>query len=72
MCCFRDVAAVCGLKTVAEFVESEEVLIELRRIGIDYAQGFLMHRPEPLENLFSTRTVVELTANSEVSRLVAR
>ncbi len=72
VCCFRDVAAVTGLKTVAEFVESDEVLAELRRIGIDFAQGFLIHRPEPLDNLFTACTVVELSPNSKVSRLTPR
>ena len=72
VCCFRDVAAVTGLKTVAEFVESEEVLAELRRIGIDFAQGFLIHRPEPLDNLFAARTMVELDSNPGVSRLAVR
>ena len=72
VCCFRDVAAVTGLKTVAEFVESDEVLAELRRIGIDFAQGVLIHRPEPLDDLFAARTVVELSSHSKVSRLAAR
>ncbi len=72
VCCFRDVAAVTGLKTVAEFVESEDVLTELRRIGIDFAQGFLIHRPEPLENLFAARTVVEINPSSSQSRLAVR
>ena len=72
VCCFRDVAAVTGLKTVAEFVESEEVLTELRRIGIDFAQGFFIHRPEPLENLFTAHTMVELSSSPRVSRLAAR
>jgi diguanylate cyclase (GGDEF)-like protein/PAS domain S-box-containing protein len=49
--CFRDVAGICGLKTIAEFVERKDVLAELRRIGVDYAQGFLIHRPEPLDLL---------------------
>ena len=72
VCCFRDVAAVTGLKTVAEFVESEEVLAELRRIGIDFAQGFLIHRPEPLNNLVVAQTVLELNHKSTVARLAAR
>ena len=29
-----------------------EVLARVREIGIDYAQGFLLHRPEPIERLF--------------------
>jgi diguanylate cyclase (GGDEF)-like protein/PAS domain S-box-containing protein len=51
--CFVDVARVVGVKTVAEFVDRPEVLARVRQIGIDYAQGFLLHRPEPIENLFS-------------------
>lgn len=48
--CFRDVAAICGIQTVAECVETEEVPDELRKLRIDFAQGQLIHHPEPLEN----------------------
>jgi diguanylate cyclase (GGDEF)-like protein len=40
-----------GLKTVAEFVESEQVLDCLRKIGIEYAQGDYLHQPEPIATL---------------------
>jgi diguanylate cyclase (GGDEF)-like protein len=40
-----------GLKTVAEYVESEQTLALLREIGVDYVQGNGVHRPEPLESL---------------------
>jgi len=40
-----------GLKTIAEYVESEAVLSQLRAIGVDFAQGNYLHRPEPLETL---------------------
>jgi diguanylate cyclase (GGDEF)-like protein/PAS domain S-box-containing protein len=49
--CFVDVARVVGVKTVAEFVDRPEVYQRVRSIGIDYAQGFLLHRPEPIENM---------------------
>lgn len=42
------VGSVLGLKTIAEFVESEATLQRLCDIGVDYAQGFAIHRPEPL------------------------
>lgn len=42
-----NVGKILGLKTVAEFVENDEILAELRRIGVDYAQGYGVHRPEP-------------------------
>lgn len=54
--CFHQVAQVVGLKTVAEFVECEQVLEALREIGIDYAQGYLIHRPEPLDELVAEFT----------------
>ena len=40
-----------GLKTVAEYVESDQILAMLRQIGVDYVQGNGVHCPEPLENL---------------------
>lgn len=45
---------VVGLKTIAEFVESEAVRIELAALGVDYAQGFGLHRPEPLDDCSTT------------------
>lgn len=35
-----------GIKTVAEFIESEEILECVKRIGIDYGQGYALGRPE--------------------------
>jgi len=40
-----------GLKTVAEYVESDEILAILRQIGVDFVQGNAVHSPEPLETL---------------------
>ena len=42
---------VMGKLTIAEFVESEEILQALREIGVDYAQGFAVGRPRPLAEL---------------------
>ncbi len=47
--CFIDVARVANLKTVAEFVDDPAVLIVLRQMGVDFAQGFLIHRPESID-----------------------
>jgi EAL domain-containing protein (putative c-di-GMP-specific phosphodiesterase class I) len=40
-----------GLKTVAEYVESEQTLALLRQIGVDYVQGNGVHRPRAAGNL---------------------
>ena len=47
----QNVAAVMGLKTVAEFVEDEATMVRLKAIGVDFAQGYGIHRPEPLVGL---------------------
>ena len=38
---------VMGKRTIAEFVESTEVLAALARIGVDYAQGYGIAKPAP-------------------------
>ncbi|MDA8384203.1 MAG: EAL domain-containing protein [Betaproteobacteria bacterium] len=43
------IARVMGMKTVAEFVDDEAILESLRKIEVDYVQGYAIHVPEPLE-----------------------
>ncbi|MFW5812207.1 MAG: putative bifunctional diguanylate cyclase/phosphodiesterase [Alkalispirochaetaceae bacterium] len=38
-----------GLKTIAEYVKDEQILQQLRELGVDYVQGFALYRPAPLE-----------------------
>jgi diguanylate cyclase (GGDEF)-like protein len=44
----HNIAAAMGIRTMAEWVEDEETLLRLREIGVDYAQGYWLGRPEPL------------------------
>jgi diguanylate cyclase (GGDEF)-like protein/PAS domain S-box-containing protein len=45
------VGKALGIETVAECVESQAVLDELQRLGIDYAQGYFLAKPEPIDRL---------------------
>jgi len=45
------VGRALGIATVAECVETEAVLNELKRIGVDFAQGYYLARPLPIEQL---------------------
>ena len=40
---------VAGMKTIAEFVENKDIQVKLTEMGVDYAQGFGLHKPESLE-----------------------
>jgi diguanylate cyclase (GGDEF)-like protein len=51
------IAKVMGKSTVAEFVESDEMLAALREIGVDYAQGYAIGKPLPFESVYP-RTAV--------------
>lgn len=42
----NQVGQVMGIKTIAEFVEDQATLEALRRLGVDYGQGYHLHRPE--------------------------
>lgn len=43
------IARVLGIQTIAEFVEDDATLHILREIGVDYAQGYGIHKPAPLQ-----------------------
>jgi EAL domain-containing protein (putative c-di-GMP-specific phosphodiesterase class I) len=42
---------VMGLKTIAEFVENEDILKCLGELGVDYAQGYHIGRPVSLDEV---------------------
>lgn len=46
-----NVAQSMSLHTIAEFVENDAVIERLRLMGVDYAQGFGIARPQPLHEL---------------------
>lgn len=37
------------IRTIAEFVENEQTLVAIRHIGVDYAQGYYISKPVPIE-----------------------
>jgi diguanylate cyclase (GGDEF)-like protein/PAS domain S-box-containing protein len=45
----NNVGHVMGLHTIAEFAENDEIINMLREIGVDYAQGYGVAKPELFE-----------------------
>jgi diguanylate cyclase (GGDEF)-like protein/PAS domain S-box-containing protein len=54
---------VMGIQTIAEYVETREVLEKLRTIGVDYAQGFALGYPVPIDEALAAAGIV-LTADN--------
>ena len=46
-----DIAKAFGRKTVAEYVESKDILECVRKVGIDYGQGYYFSPPFPITQL---------------------
>jgi len=47
----NEIGHVMGKKTVAEFVDSKAVLSALAAIGVDYAQGYAVGKPQPIASI---------------------
>jgi diguanylate cyclase (GGDEF)-like protein len=45
----HEISHLLGKKTVAEHVESDQALALLKEMGVDYAQGYAVSRPERLD-----------------------
>jgi diguanylate cyclase (GGDEF)-like protein/PAS domain S-box-containing protein len=50
----NQIGHVMGKRTIAEFVETAEVLEALRELGVDFAQGYHLGKPQPFANLLIT------------------
>ena len=54
----NEIGHVMGMRTIAEFVETEEIFEALRDIGVDYAQGYWVDKPHPMPARKQQRKVV--------------
>ena len=49
----NDIGQVMGMKTIAEFVESDMIKGMLKEIGVNYAQGYAVEKPMPFDELLN-------------------
>ena len=47
----NEIGKTMGMKTVAEFVESDEIRQQLVKVGVDYVQGYAIDVPRPIDQL---------------------
>lgn len=49
----NDVGRTMGKQTIAEFVENDAIVAKLKEIGVDFAQGYGIGKPRPLNEFFN-------------------
>ncbi|WP_082065430.1 EAL domain-containing protein [Aliterella atlantica] len=52
----NQVGHAMGIQTIAEFVEDDTILAKIGELGVDYAQGYGIAKPQPLQ--FQSSTLV--------------
>lgn len=57
----KDIGDVMKMKTIAEFVENDDILKLLKDIGVDYVQGYGIAKPRPLADILneSSNNIIE-------------
>ena len=48
----NNIGHIMGMQTIAEFVESQDVLEKLIDMGVDHVQGYQLGRPRPLQSAY--------------------
>ena len=51
----NEIGQVMGKKTIAEYVENEDILQKLIELGVNYAQGYVTGKPVLLDDVEFTR-----------------
>jgi len=66
------VGHIMGLQTVGEYAESAEVVSELRALGVDFAQGYSVHKPQPLPPPLSGPSTAQTPPHNDSRRSARR
>jgi EAL domain-containing protein (putative c-di-GMP-specific phosphodiesterase class I) len=49
----NDIGHVMGMKTIAEFVETDAIMEQVKEVGVDYAQGYSIGKPIPFKDVIN-------------------
>lgn len=60
----NEVGHIMGMETIAEFVETDEIMERLQQLGVDYAQGYAISRPRPINSILNTATATAVAETS--------
>lgn len=60
----HEIGQVMGMQTIAEYVENDKIKKRLIDIGVNYVQGYGIHKPQSLDALIAQSTNVVSLKNS--------
>ena len=63
----NEIGHTMGMKTIAEFVENNEIKELLQKIGVNYAQGYGIGKPVPLEEKLEAEELEDVTIMREAA-----
>ncbi len=49
----NEVGHIMGIKTIAEYVENDQIIKKLREINVDFGQGYGIEQPKPIKEILS-------------------
>lgn len=58
----HEIGRVMNMRTIAEFVENDEIRSALQGIGVDYAQGYGIGEPVPIKAILESSLTVQASA----------
>jgi len=61
----NEIGQVMGMQTIAEFVENDEIKGMLREIGVNYAQGYGIGKPQSFDEILAKSTNVRPIKDSK-------
>ena len=60
----NQVGHAMGLKTIAEYVENEEIIRRLKAMGVDYGQGYALGKPQPFLHCLGEFASTQINSSS--------
>jgi len=49
----NEVGHIMGIKTIAEYVENDQIIKKLQELEVDYGQGYGIEQPQPIQKILS-------------------
>ena len=60
----NQIGHIMDIQTIAEFAENDEIIDKLQKLGVDFAQGYGISRPKPL----NSETLQDMVKHVSISK----